>query len=279
MYWSRHWASVSAGMLCRFWIGIRPVEQVPAHRRGVADRRHPVLEERPLDEEVPLTRLPVLEVTVEPRFADAVDLRRGGIAADRRRDRCRIGKPDHRHAARGGAIRRLRDTRGEVGRAIVGRSGEVAGVARQIGDAEAAAKDRAVIDRVRRADSRSPVVVSGVPQVPAVAVDTRERNRALGAERIRGLEVPRRHAIEALGRAGLDLPAQAEVDRQLRRRPASRSASRPRSISATAPAARSRRAESTTRRSRAAWPPRSRRAARWSSPAMRRRRWRSRTGS
>jgi hypothetical protein len=60
----------------------RAVVEVAAHRRAVADRGHPAGAECALDEEIPLPRLPVLEVAVEAGLPDAVDLRGLRIAAD-----------------------------------------------------------------------------------------------------------------------------------------------------------------------------------------------------
>ena len=192
--------------------------QVATHRRGVADRRHPAVAERALDEEIPLPRLPVLEVAVEARLPDAVDLRRFRIAADRRRDRRRIREADHRYARRARAVRLLQHAAREVRDAVVHRAREVAGVGRQVGDAETAAQHGPVVPLIRGADPRSPVVVGRIPQVAAVAVDARERDRPGRAEGALSREIPRRHAVGPLGRPRLHFPPQPEVDRQLRRR-------------------------------------------------------------
>ena len=169
----------------------RPVVQVLAERRTVADRRHPAAAEGALHENVPLPRLAVLEVAVEACLSDAVHARVGLVPADRRRDRRRIGEPNHRHAGRVRAVRPLHHAAREVGGSVVGRTREVPGVRRQVGDPEAAAHDRLVIPLIRSADARADIVVSRVPQIAAVAVDAGEREPTERPEGVRLREIQR----------------------------------------------------------------------------------------
>ena len=121
------------------------VQQVAARRGGVTGRHHPVVRDGPLDEDVPLGRAAVLQVTIEARLANPVDLGCRRIAADRRRERRRIREADNRYAVRIEPIRQLQDTAREIRRPVVRRAGEVAGIARQVGHAKAGADHRALV--------------------------------------------------------------------------------------------------------------------------------------
>ena len=112
-------------------------------------------------------------------------------------------RSDHRHARRARAACLLQHAAREVRDAVVHRAREVAGVGRQVGDAEAAAQHGPVVPLIRGADPRSPVVVGRIPQVAAVAVDARERDRPGRAEGALRREIPRRHAVGPLGRPRL----------------------------------------------------------------------------
>ena len=77
-------ASVAGSMFCSVLDRERPVEQVAAHRRAVADRHHPAARRARRSRKTFHCRdLAVLEVTVEARLADAVDT--AGVRSRRRR--------------------------------------------------------------------------------------------------------------------------------------------------------------------------------------------------
>ena len=132
-------------------------------RRAVPTDTNQLRAKRFLHEEVPLLGDAVLQVAVEARFGDAVDRGIVHIRADRQRERRRVGEAVGRNAVRVVAVRNHVRAAAERGGAVVVGAGEVAGVARQVGDAEAAAQHQAGLRPDRPGRRAGPSCCSACP--------------------------------------------------------------------------------------------------------------------